>query len=68
MAVRPNIPPLDRQSQIVDSEGMPTQLLITLWNLLINRSLSQLVDVNIPNPTDGQVLTYSAAEGRWIAS
>ena len=30
--------------------------------------LSQLADVSIPSPTDGQVLTYSAQLAKWIAS
>jgi hypothetical protein len=63
------IPPLHWQSQIVNTEtGCPTDLFITVWNLLIARGLGGLSDVSITNPTDGQVLTYSAAEGKWIAS
>lgn len=34
----------------------------------VSKTLAGQVDVNIPNPTNGQVLTYNKATNKWVAS
>lgn len=57
------------QTKIVDPEtGLPTAAFLDMWETVAKLGLDALSDVNISNPSDGQVLTYSAAQGKWIAS
>lgn len=61
------VDPIDWQSQLVDpATGRPTQLFLSLWQQLRTMGIGSLADVNISNPADGDVLTYSAAQGKWI--
>lgn len=63
------VDPLSWQTQIVDPQtGTPTQAFLSLWQQLVGLGLGDLVDVSLGTPSDGQVLTYSAAQGKWIPS
>lgn len=69
MALTTNLGPLSWQEPIVDLKtGRPTQYFIQVWNQLLTLGLADLDDVRISNPTNGQVLTYSEAEKKWIPS
>ena len=45
--------------------GTSTVTVVTLTGNLTN--LSQMADVNIPSPSDGEFLTYDTATSKWIA-
>jgi hypothetical protein len=62
------ISPLNWQEPIVDKDGRPTDFLMVLWEQLRSLTLSELLDVDISNPVNGQVLTYDASLKKWIPS
>lgn len=63
------LPPITTMTQLVDPEtGNPTMFFQNAWNILLNLGLSDLADVRISNPTNGQVLTYDGVQKKWIPS
>ena len=63
------VSPITWQTRIVDPKtGYPTKEFIDIWQAVLTLSLSGLLDVNVLNPVDGAVLTYNAAQKKWIAS
>lgn len=61
------LPPLDKSTPIVNSDGTPSEFFILAWQFLLNFSLSDLDDVRLTSPTNGQVLTYDGTEKKWVA-
>jgi hypothetical protein len=66
-------------AQILNKPTIPAAQLPSDWNAttgvtrILNKptipvNLDDLGDVNTPSPTNGQVLTYDTATGRWIAT